>query len=128
MVDPSDQALVDSLRLLIPDKEPMLNPARPADPPTTMFTDDELVVYLEINAMSIRLAAADCCEVIGTSEALIAKVIQTEDLKTDGAKVMQQFLARARQLRSRAAAAGEDQLADGDLYVVPGPTPYQVLC
>ena len=119
MTAPEFTEAISLLRLLIPDKEALLNPARPADPPTTMFADDELVGYLQLNNLSIRLAAADVCEVIGTSEAIIAKVIQTEDLKTDGAKVMQQFLARARQLR--ASAQGTADGFDDDFAIAPGP-------
>lgn len=119
---------LELLRILIPDTEEMLNPARPGDPPTKMFTDEELGGYLQLNAGSVRLAAADACEVIGTSEALIAKVIQTEDLKTDGAKVMQQFLARAKQLRARAKDAGEDEAMNADLFVIVGPYNFQALC
>src|SRR5690625_2724149 len=64
-----------------------------------MFEDTQLEGLLELNNGRVRLAAADAVEAIAFSEALISKVITTEDLQTDGAKVATAMLAKARQLR-----------------------------
>jgi|SRR6478609_7480146 len=96
----SDLGLV---RALIPDIEPLDNPVDPTQAPEYLFSDGHLIALLGLNGGSIRLAAADACDVLGTSEGLISKVITTEDLKTDGAKLMAQFLARAVSLRKQAA-------------------------
>lgn len=93
---------VGMVRALIPDIEEIPNPNRPFDNDEYLFTDEYLSALLELNGENVRLAAADACEALGTSEGLIAKVIKTEDLQTDGAKLMAQFLARAKQLRARA--------------------------
>ena len=89
-------------RAMIPDVEKVPDPNNPYSTPEYLFTDEHIQAILDLNHGNVRLAAADLCEVLGTSEGYIAKVIKTEDLVTDGAKLMGQFIARARQLRSYA--------------------------
>lgn len=57
----------------------------------------------------IRHAAADAVEAIAVSEALISKVIKTEDLQTDGAKTANALLGRAGLLRRQAAKEEEQE-------------------
>lgn len=113
--------VVNQVRALIPDVERLPNPANPNADAEYMFTDEHLQALLNLNAGNIRLTAADACEVLGTSEAIIAKVIKTEDLQTDGAKVMGQFLARSKQLRAYALESTNDDVDGFDIvpYVVP---------
>lgn len=109
---------VGDVRALIPDIEPLANPNRPSDPPEPMFSDAHLTALLRINGGNVRLAAADACEALGTSEALILKVITTEDLATNGAALMGRYLERARQMRQAAAAASRDD-EWGDIQFIP---------
>lgn len=74
------------------------------DPNHQCFADTDLVDFLELNGGNIKLAAADVLDAIAVSEALIGKVIRTQDLQTDGTKVAAQLQARARQLREQADA------------------------
>lgn len=67
-----------------------------------LFTDAQIETYLSINKDNVKRATADAIEALATSEALISKVIKTEDLQTDGAKVANALLVRARQLRESA--------------------------
>lgn len=115
---------IAKVRALIPDTEEIPNPNAPYSPGAYIFPDQHLQALLDLNNGNIRLAAADACAALGTSEAIIAKVIKTEDLQTDGSKVMAQFLARARDLRAEDAAISADDAVDGfDIipYVVPTP-------
>lgn len=57
----------------------------------------------------IRHAAADAVEAIAVSEALISKVVKTEDLQTDGAKTANALLGRAGLLRRQAQKEEEQQ-------------------
>jgi hypothetical protein len=93
---------VAKVRALIPDIEELPHSADPSGPVEFIFSNAHLQVFLDLNEGSIRYAAADACEVLGTSEALILKVITTEDLSTDGAKLMAQYMARAAMLRTTA--------------------------
>ena len=106
---------VNQVRALIPDIEQLPNAADPTAPDEFMFSDAHLTAFLVLNANDVRLAAADACEVLGTSEAIILKVITTEDLVTDGSKLMAQYLARAKQLRDTAAGVGTDQVDGFDI-------------
>lgn len=108
---------VGQMRALIPDVEQLPNMVDPTKEPEYMFADDHLLSFLTLENNNVKRAAALACETLGTSEALVAKVIKTEDLQTDGAKVMGQFLARARQLR---ASADDDESEASDVFdVVP---------
>ena len=80
-----------------------------------IFTDTQIDHYLALNAGNVRLAAADALDAIGLSEALVSKVIRTQDLQTDGVKLAAELRARADRLRKLAAdetAAGEVDVFD----------------
>jgi hypothetical protein len=94
---PSDPATpVGLLRLMINDTET-------GDP---VFVDSELQALLAAEGDVVKLAAAQALDIIADDEALTSKVIRTQDLSTDGAKL-------ADSLRKRAAALRE-QVADSD--------------
>lgn len=120
---------VKKVRALIPDIEPVPNPNQPYADPEYMFADLHLQAFLDINNQNIRLAAADALEALGTSEAYIAKVIKTEDLQTDGAKMMGQFLARSRWLRQVASMEANDDPDGFDIveYAVPAANQYYAM-
>lgn len=88
---------VQNIRYLIPDIEQI--DWDDSGESSYLFEDEHLQALLEINRGRVKRAAADAVEAIATSEALISKVIKTEDLQTDGAKVANALLVRARQLR-----------------------------
>lgn len=66
----------------------------------------------------IRHAAADAVEAIAVSEALISKVVKTEDLQTDGAKTANALLGRAGLLRRQAAKEEEEEELETAFTVV----------
>ncbi len=83
---------VGQVRLLITDT----NVARP------IFADDaEIEAFLGMNDDDIRLAAAQALDVIATNEALVLKVIQNMDLRTDGAAVAASLREHAKTLREQ---------------------------
>ena len=75
---------------------------------TKYLTDDQVQVYLDINDDNIRRAAADALDAIATSEVLVSKVIRTQDLQTDGAKVADALRKHADRLRDQADNADDD--------------------
>lgn len=77
---------------------------------TQYLTDDQVRVYLDLNAGHVRRAAADALDAVATSETLVGKVIRTQDLQTDGAKVADSLRKHADRLRQLADA--EDDKAD----------------
>lgn len=75
------------------------------DPAGRLFRVDELADFLAMEG-HVKLAAAQALGVIASSEVLKSKVIKTQDLSTDGAKVAAELRARAADLRQ--------QVSDGD--------------
>lgn len=86
----------------------------------SLLVPDEMITgYLNISRGPLRAAAA-VLDAMATSEVLLAKVIKTQDLSTDGSKVAAELRAQAVNLRARAdaedAALAED---DGFITFIP---------
>lgn len=93
---------VGQIRLLIADVDTGEN---------QIFTDEQLEGYLSITRDSVKRAAADALDAIATSEALISKVIQTQDRSSNGAAVADALRKHANALRAR---ADEEEAAEND--------------
>ncbi|OLT24413.1 hypothetical protein BJF79_13810 [Actinomadura sp. CNU-125] len=97
---------VGQVRLLIPDKDPAL----------LLFTDADISGFLALEGSSVKKAAALALETIASSEAMVSKVLQVQDLSTDGAKVADALMKRAAMLRQQ--ADDEDPAIGGGLDIV----------
>jgi hypothetical protein len=82
---------VGKVRLLIPD----------TDEANLLLDDGQVTAFLALEGGSVKLAAAQALDTIASSEALVSKVITTQDLSTDGAKVAAELRARAAALRQQ---------------------------
>jgi hypothetical protein len=110
VVDGEDYTAPEAqVRLLIADVN--------SDPAKQILTSPQITGFLTLNAGNVRRAAADALDTIATSEVLVSKVIRTQDLTTDGAKVADALRKQAATLRQQAdtADAAED---DGVFDVV----------
>jgi hypothetical protein len=106
---PPDYATaIGQVRLLIPDTEQLENPADPDAEAAYIFDDHQIQAFLVLYANSVKRAAAQAKLVLATSETLISKVIRTDDLQTDGAKLGAELRAQAKDLR--------DQASEEELY------------
>lgn len=90
---------VGQVRLLIADV---------GDGAAQTLADDQVQGYLTLNGDNVRRAAADALDAIASSEALVSKVIRSQDLTTDGAKVADALRAHADRLRAQADADDPD--------------------
>lgn len=88
---PDEPGDIDMLRLLLND----------VDEDTAVFDDDELQMMLTLEGGAVKLAAAQAIDTNADNEALASKVLRTQDLTTDGAKLAQVLHARAEQLRNQ---------------------------
>ena len=70
-----------------------------------VFSDEEIQAFLDLEAGSVKLAAAQAIDTNADNEVLASKVLRSQDLSTDGAKV-------ADALRKRAAALREQVLLE----------------
>jgi hypothetical protein len=86
------------------------------DPADQLFRPDQVEAFLELESNHVKLAAAQALDAIAVSEVLISKVIKTQDLSTDGAKVAAELRARASELR-RQVADGEGDDNGGFMVV-----------
>lgn len=92
---------VGRVRLLIPDTVWA----------SAIFQDEELSAFLAMETGSVRRAVALALETIGANEVMTLKVMRMLDVQTDGAKVSEALLSRAKLLRQQAAT--EDAEATG---------------
>lgn len=69
---------------------------------TALILPDEQILMLLTLEGGIKKATAQALETIASNEALVGKVIKTQDLTTDGAKVAAELRARAAELRRQA--------------------------
>jgi len=99
---PAYDTTIGQVRLLIPDVEPLENLADPTADAEYIFSDAQVQAFLSMSNNSIKRAAAEAKMVLAASETLISKVIRTDDLQTDGAKLGAELRAQARELRAQA--------------------------
>jgi hypothetical protein len=120
-----------TVRALIPDVEKVDFTGEGV--PSYMFSDVHLGALLRLYASRpspagrIKRAAADAMTAVANSEALISKVIKTEDLQTDGAKVANAILAAARQLRDE-ADKDDEQIEDEYAFAIVDFQPQPLDC
>lgn len=98
-VPPPMTANIRRVRLLIAD----------TNPAARLFRIDEIQDFLDLEGGTVKLAAATALETIARSEVLVSKVIKSQDLSTDGAKVAAELRMSAAELRRQVMdAEGED--------------------
>lgn len=88
---------VGQVRLLIPDTGDVF-----------VFADDAIGAFLTLEAGNVRLAAAQALDVLASNEAMVSKMIRTQDLQTNGPAVAAELRQRAVSLREQASAVGEE--------------------
>ena len=93
---------IGKMRLLIPDTTLLDDPRDFSKDPEYLFTDEQLAGYLSIENGSIKRAASRAIMAIATTEALILKVLATDDKTTDGAKLAAELRQHAKMLRDEA--------------------------
>lgn len=87
-----------------------------------LFTDEQVGVFLAMEG-GVKKAAALALETVASSEVMVSKVIRTQDLSTDGAKVSDALLKRAASLRQQ--ADDEADLDAGAFIIVDMVAPFQ---
>ena len=111
-VPPATEAQ-DDVRLLIADTSTA----------NRMFSTRQIAQFLRLNSDNVRRAAAQALDVMASNEAMVSKVIKTQDLSTDGAKVAEALRKQAAELR-RQADDGEDDSDDSSGFEIAEYQPY----
>lgn len=74
-----------------------------------VFSDEKIQTFLSLYHSNLNLTAAALFDRIASDTVLLYKVVRTDDLQVDGAKMAEEFRRRAAQLRAEdAEAALED--------------------
>ena len=94
---------IEKMRVLIPDNEQVFDG-------DYLFADADLETYIEVAGGNVLRAAGFAIMAIAASEAMISKVIKTQDLSTNGAQVAEALRKNAEALFKRADE--EDSAAD----------------
>lgn len=93
---------VGRVRLLISD----------VDEERLILTSEQVQAFLDVEGGRLKRAAAAALDAIASSEALVSKVIRTQDRQSDGAKVADALRAHAQRLRDQ----DDDDEADADQF------------
>lgn len=99
------------VRVLIPDLRKLEDLRDLRNEPRYLFTDDEILAFLAANNGNVKRAAADACDAIGMDKALQLLVLKTDDKQTDGAKLLDAIVKRAKTLREQAKEDDENNLS-----------------
>lgn len=102
---------IGQVRVLIPDLRKLEDLRDLRKEPRYLFTDDEILAFLAVNNGNVKRAAADACDAIGMDKALQLLVLKTDDKQTDGAKLLDAIVKRARMLREQAKEDDENNLS-----------------
>ena len=104
------------VRVLIPDLRKLEDLRDLRNEPRYLFTDDEILAFLAVNNGNVKRAAADACDAIGMDKALQLLVLKTDDKQTDGAKLLDAIVKRAKTLRQQAKEDEENNLSFDVVY------------
>lgn len=102
---------IGQVRVLIPDLRKLEDLRDLRNEPRYLFTDDEIIAFLAINNGNVKRAAADACDAVGMDKALQLLVLKTDDKQTDGAKLLDAIVKRAKTLREQAKEDEENNLS-----------------
>lgn len=102
---------IGQVRVLIPDLRKLEDLRDLRNEPRYLFTDDEILAFLAVNNGNVKRAAADACDAIGMDKALQLLVLKTDDKQTDGAKLLDAIVKRAKTLREQAKEDDENILS-----------------
>jgi hypothetical protein len=104
---------VGQVRLLVPD-------TAVGDDGDYLFSDDQITALLLLFSDNVRRAAAQAKDIIASDMVMLLKVVRTDDLSVDGAKVAAELRLQAKQLRDQADSDDQSGLADLFTIVYPG--------
>lgn len=102
---------IGQVRVLIPDLRKLEDLRDLRNEPRYLFTNDEILAFLAVNNGNVKRAAADACDAIGMDKALQLLVLKTDDKQTDGAKLLDAIVKRAKTLREQAKEDDENNLS-----------------
>lgn len=92
-----------------------------------IFSDDEIDALLELEGGNVKRAAAQGIDTNADNEALASKVLRSQDVQTDGAKLADSLRKRANELRRQADAETDDAGYFEIVDTIPDDTCHRIL-
>lgn len=101
-----------------------------------LFEDEQIDALLDLYAENVKRAAAQAKDIIATDQALLLKVVRTDDLTVDGARLATELRLQAKALRDQADDEASAEAYDffkivyPDVYTYPPeatPRPFEIL-
>lgn len=115
---PDYTTAIGQVRLLVPDVEQLTDLTNPTADAAYLFSDSQVQALISLYSNNIKRAAAQAKLILASSEALISKVIKTDDLTTDGAKLGAELRAQSKMLMDEADKDAAEDAYDS-FTVVP---------
>jgi len=84
-----------------------------------IFSDEQITALLALFNGNVKRAAAQAKDIIATDQLLLVRVVRTDDLSVDGAKVAAELREQAKSLRAQADKDDEGELLDYFAIVFP---------
>lgn len=104
---PDPETPVGVVRFLVSDTKQLV--FEPDQPARYIFPDAQYQAYITLAGEGrYKAAAANALRAIAAQEAIIAKVLKTEDLQTDGAKLADSLRLLARELENQQKQEDDD--------------------
>jgi len=104
---------IGKVRFLIPD---VPDDREGVEERRMILSNDEIAYALELNNDNIRRAAADCLDIIASSNALLYQYIEILDAQIDAATTYKQLKFRVDELREEADKQAEWQVTRAPTY------------
>jgi hypothetical protein len=112
-VNPPDYLTgVGQVRLLVPDVALDENNAY-------LFSDDQITSLLLLFNDNVKRAAAQAKDILATDTAMLLKVVRTDDLSVDGAKLATELRLQAKALRDQADDEDAQGVSDAFEIIYP---------
>lgn len=115
-----DASISKRIRLLIPDTEAVHG----VDGDEYLFDEDDLEALYEEGFENTKCAAGLAKQAIGSSEALILKVVKNYETTTNGAALMREWVAAGKVLYEQGLAEIADSDADEGIFEIVYPYEY----
>jgi hypothetical protein len=121
---PNPTTPVGLVRFLVSDTQQLAYD--PGQPARYIFPDEQYQAYITLAGEGrYKAAAANALRAMAAQEAIIGKVIRTEDLQVDGAKLADSLRLLARELDGQQKSEDDDAaVAEFGFEVVSYPYPY----
>lgn len=108
---------IKAVRLLIPDTEPIFGDAENE----YIFSDEEIILFLDEGYGNRKCAAGLAMIAIGSSLAFQMRVVKNYETSTDGAKLFKEYVTAGNAMYDKGLQEIEDEAEGGGMFEIAYP-------